>query len=200
MGARVVSPRILILAGVAALHGLVLLLLVIETRARLVARMSDATPLIVTLLEARELRQTPPATRRVPHVRSLRAIAPAAAPSEAAPPAPSSAAGITIDWAAEAAAAANAQLAADARRALQANALAPPQSALFAAPAKRREFHWDDASIHRTEAVPGLATIVHLNDQCAVALFLFIPFAAGCTLDKLPARGDLFDHMHDSQP
>ncbi|HEV2286059.1 MAG TPA: hypothetical protein VGR80_08455, partial [Steroidobacteraceae bacterium] len=156
-------------------------------------------PLIVTLLEPREDRHAPTAARRVPRVRSLHAAPPGVAPAETAPPAASSAA-ITIDWGAEAAAAANAELAADALRARQANALAPPKSALFAAPAKHHEFQWDYASTHRTEAVPGLATIVHLNDQCAVALFLFIPFAAGCTLDKMPARGDLFDHMHDPQP
>jgi hypothetical protein len=48
--------------------------------------------------------------------------------------------------------------------------------------------------------VGGLATVIHLNDQCAIALFLIIPFAGGCAPEKPPARGDLFEHMHDPDP
>jgi hypothetical protein len=41
-----------------------------------------------------------------------------------------------------------------------------------------------------------MATIIHLGDQCALVLFVVVPMV-GCTLDKVPARGDLFDHMRD---
>lgn len=71
---------------------------------------------------------------------------------------------------------------------------------MFAARPKRHEFQWNYASTHRVEAVGGLATVIHLNDQCAIVLFVIIPFAGGCALEKPPARGDLFEHMHDPDP
>jgi hypothetical protein len=46
----------------------------------------------------------------------------------------------------------------------------------------------------------GLATAINLNDRCGIVLFLIIPFAGGCALEKPPARGDLFEHMHDPDP
>lgn len=70
---------------------------------------------------------------------------------------------------------------------------------MFAARPKAPAFHWDHASTHRVEPVPGLGTIIHLNDQCAIFLFVIIPMA-GCALEKPPARADLFEHMHDPDP
>ena len=49
-------------------------------------------------------------------------------------------------------------------------------------------------------AVPGLGTIIHLSDECAIFVFVIIPIAGGCALEKTPARGDLFEHMHDPDP
>jgi hypothetical protein len=199
MSARVASPRVLVLAGVAALHALALLLLVTGTRARLVSGIADVVPLLVTLLEPRERPRTA-ASGHVPRALSPR-IAPAAPPpSEVPPVAPRPDAGTAIDWAAEATASANDQLAADALHARQASALAPPKSALFAAQAQRHGFQWDYARTHRVDGIPGLATVVHLGDRCAVAFFLIIPVAGGCALEKPQARGDLFDHMHDGEP
>jgi hypothetical protein len=199
MSARAASPRVLVLAGVAALHALALLLLVIGTRMHLAPGSTEMVPLIVTLLEPRERPRTA-ASRHVPRALSRR-IAPAAPPPSEAPPVlPRPDAGTAIDWAAEATASANDQLAADALHARQASALAPPKSALFAAPAKRHGFQWDYARTHRVEGIPGLATVVHLGDRCAVAFFLIIPFAGGCALEKPEVRGDLFDHMHDREP
>jgi hypothetical protein len=199
MSARAASPRVLVLAGVAALHALALLLLVTGTRARLVPGMTDVAPLIVTLLEP-HLRPRPAASRRLPRALSPR-ISPPAPPPSAAPPVPTRPdAGTAIDWAAEATASANDQLAADALHARQASALAPPKSALFAAQAKRHGFQWDYARTHRVEGLPGLATVIHLGDRCAIAFFLIIPFAGGCALGKPEVRGDLFDHMHDREP
>ena len=201
MGARAASPRVLVLAGVAALHALVLVALVTATRARLIPGLSDAAPLIVLMFEPRQPPLSPAPSRRVPRAsfsRNERATEARSEPTSPESP-PQSADSSAINWAAEATASANDQLAAEALRARQANALAPPKSALFAEPAKRHEFQWDYARTHR-EGIPGLATVIHLGDRCAVAFFLIIPFAGGCAIEKPPVRGDLFDHMHDPQP
>jgi hypothetical protein len=199
MSARAASPRVLVLAGVAALHALALLLLVTGTRARLVPGMTDVVPFIVTLLEPHERPRTAE-SGRVPRAPSPRSPPPAPplVGAPAVPPRPD--AGAAIDWAAEATASANEQLAADALHARQAGALAPPKSALFAPQARRHGFQWDYARTHRVEGIPGLATVIHLNDRCAIAFFLIIPFAGGCALGKPEVRGDLFDHMHDREP
>jgi hypothetical protein len=198
MGARAASPRVLVLAGVAALHALVLLLLVTATRPRLVPGITAAVPLIVMFLEPR-VPPGPTASGHAPRERSLH-NSPPAEPLIEVPTAPAAPeAGTAIDWTAEASASANDQLVADALHARQANALAPPKSALFAAPAKGHGFQWDYARTHR-EGVPGIATVIHLGDRCAVAFFLIIPVAGGCAAEKPQARSDLFDHMHDSQP
>jgi len=67
---------------------------------------------------------------------------------------------------------------------------------MFAARPKHHAFHWNYASTHRVEPVPGLGTIIHLSDECAIFVFVIIPMAA-CALEKPPVRGDLFKHMHD---
>jgi hypothetical protein len=199
MSARAASPRVLVLAGVAALHALVLLLLVTGTRARLVPGRTEVAPLIVTLLEPRGRQRTRAASGRMPRAHSAHAPAPAPPPSEAPSVPPRPEAGTAIDWSAEATASANYQLAADALHARQASALAPPKSMLFTAQAKAHGFQWDYARAHR-EGVPGIATVIHLGDRCAIALFLIIPVAGGCAVEKPEARGDLFDHMYDRQP
>jgi hypothetical protein len=199
MSARAASPRVLVLAGVAALHALALLLLVTGMRARLVPDMTDVAPLIVTLLEPHERLRTT-ASGRLPRALSPRISPPAPPPREAPAVPPRPDAGTAIDWAAEATASANDQLATDALHARQTGALAPTQSALFAAQAKRHGFQWDYARTHRVEGIPGLATVVHLGDRCAIAFFLIIPVAGGCAVEKPEARGDLFDHMHDREP
>ena len=199
MNARAASPRVLVLAGVAALHALALLLLVTGTRARLITGMTEVAPLILTLLEPHERPRTA-ASGHVPRALAPRIAPPVPPPTEAPAVPPRPDAGTAIDWAAEATASANDQLAADALHARQASALAPPESALFAAQAKRHGFQWDYARTHRVEGIPGLATVVHLGDRCAVAFFLIIPVAGGCALEKPQARGDLFDHMHDREP
>jgi hypothetical protein len=76
-------------------------------------------------------------------------------------------------------------------------ALAPKTSAAFApaAPAKP-EFRWDYARTHRVEPLGQGAVGIHLNDRCVVVLWI-VPMV-GCSLDEIPARGDLFDHMNDA--
>jgi hypothetical protein len=67
----------------------------------------------------------------------------------------------------------------------------------FSRPAPRPQFGWDESKIHRIEALPEGGTIIHLNDRCVLALTGFlIPM---CKLGKIPARGDLFEHMEDAR-
>jgi hypothetical protein len=72
----------------------------------------------------------------------------------------------------------------------------PAPDPRFARPARRAQFGWDQSKIHRIEAMPGGGTVIHLNDRCALTLSGFlIPM---CKLGKIPARGDLFEHMGDA--
>ena len=108
--------------------------------------------------------------------------------------------GSAINWAAEATAAAAREIEAAEQRARQARALAPKPNPMFTARSRRPQFRWDPASTHRVEPVPGLGTIIHFNEQCAIFVFLIIPIAGGCALEKPPVHGDLFEHMHDPDP
>lgn len=68
----------------------------------------------------------------------------------------------------------------------------------FARPAPHPEFGWDRSKTHQIESLPQGGTVIHLNDRCALVLSgLLIPV---CKLGKIPARGDLFDHMGDDPP
>jgi hypothetical protein len=58
------------------------------------------------------------------------------------------------------------------------------------------EFGWDHSHIHPVESLEGGGILIHVNDRCVVVL---IPFPFGfCGIGKIPARGDLLDHMHDA--
>jgi len=71
----------------------------------------------------------------------------------------------------------------------------PPPSPMFApAPTRRPGLAWNHARTHRVEALPGGVTLFNLNDHCAIALLWVVPFF-GCQIGKIPARGDLFEHM-----
>jgi hypothetical protein len=194
------SPRVLLLATVVAVHAGALLVLLAETRTRAVRGEPEASALIVMLLEPRE-RETRVAPRPL-EARSLASrVGPAAAAEAAvAAPAAAPAPGAAIDWTGEAALSAVRQIEADEQHSRQRRALAVEASPVFAARPQRPGFHWSYAATHRVEAVAGLATVIHLNDQCAIALFLIIPFAGGCALEKPPPRGDLFEHMKDPVP
>ncbi|HEV2227539.1 MAG TPA: hypothetical protein VGR86_01170 [Steroidobacteraceae bacterium] len=199
MSSRAASPRVLVLAAVVAAHAGALLVLLAETRTRLVRGEAEASPLLVMLLAPRE-RQAPTASTGA----AIRPRAPRFSPPEGAVPAIPplvipAAPGATIDWAAQATASAARQIESDEQRARQGRAFAQQPNPMFAAPSKRHEFRWDYASTHRVEAVAGLGTVIHLNDQCVLVLFAIIPML-GCAVDKPPVRGDLFEHMHDPDP
>jgi hypothetical protein len=58
------------------------------------------------------------------------------------------------------------------------------------------EFGWDRSHTHRVETLEGGAILIHINDRCIVVLMPFpLPF---CGIGKIPVRGDLFEHMHDT--
>jgi hypothetical protein len=196
MSSRAASPRVLILVTVVAVHAGALLVLLAETRTRLVRGEAESSPLLVVLLPMREPGY-PGASARAASLPPVQHLAsPSPAGSEVAPAAPPAAPGAAIDWAAQATASAARQVETDEQRARQARALAPKASPMFAAQLKRPAFHWNYARTHRVEAVPGLGTVIHLNDQCAIMLFVIIPIL-GCALEKPPVRSDLFEHMHD---
>lgn len=198
MSSRAASPRVLVFAAVVAAHAGALLILLAEMRSRLVRGEAEASPLLVMLFQPRERQTSAASAGPAAHPPASRYRPPAAAEPEAPAAAIPAAPGAAIDWAAEATAAASRHLETDEQRARQARALAPKPSPMFAwAPRGAPGIPWDYAATHRVQPIGGLTTAIHLNDQCGIVLFLIIPFAGGCALEKTPARGDLFEHMHD---
>jgi hypothetical protein len=63
-----------------------------------------------------------------------------------------------------------------------------------AGPRKAKPFGWDKTHTQRVEVIPGIGTRVRLNDRCDLLVSL-IPMV-GCSLGRIPARGDLFDEMN----
>jgi hypothetical protein len=61
---------------------------------------------------------------------------------------------------------------------------------------KSPEFGWDHAHIHRVQALEGGGTLIWLNDRCFIVVSLPNLFPM-CGFGKIPARGDLFDHLRD---
>jgi hypothetical protein len=61
-------------------------------------------------------------------------------------------------------------------------------------PAKPPQFAWNYAATHRVEALPQSGMLIHLGDNCVLAL-LPLPIVA-CAIGKQPANGDLFNNMH----
>jgi len=60
-------------------------------------------------------------------------------------------------------------------------------------PTKPPQFAWNYAATHRVEALPQGGMLIHLGDNCVLAL-LPLPIVA-CAIGKQPANGDLFN-MH----
>jgi hypothetical protein len=196
MSSRAASPRVLAVVTVVAVHAGALLVLLAETRTRPVRGEAETSPLLVVLLPMQEPRYPAASARAASSPPVLHLASPSPAGGDVAPPATPAAPDAAIDWAAQATASAARQIDSDEQRARQARALAQKASPMFAARPKRPEFHWNYARTHRVEGVPGLGTVIHLNDQCAIMLFVIIPIL-GCALERPPVRGDLFEHMHD---
>jgi hypothetical protein len=62
-------------------------------------------------------------------------------------------------------------------------------------PTKPPQFAWNYAATHRVEALPQGGLLIHINDNCVLLIFP-LPFV-GCGIGKLPANGDLFEHMRE---
>lgn len=67
-----------------------------------------------------------------------------------------------------------------------------------AAPSPRHEWDgWDYAATHRIEELPQGGTVINLNDRCVLLINPFPLF--GCAIGHIPAKGDLFKHLHDDR-
>jgi len=85
----------------------------------------------------------------------------------------------------------------DTRERRQRERFAPPRNEAFAPRTSSSEFPWYHATTHRVESLEGGGTLINLNDNCVLVVIGLIPFPT-CKLGKIPARGDLFEHMHDA--
>jgi hypothetical protein len=188
------SARATVAVAIAIAHAVVLWLFVVHRHAQR-ARDSGAAPSILVLI---------PLPARVEPVRAAAAAAAAAERREPGaavsprPPAPLSESTAITDWALAAESAAHRSLAASQERERQLAALAPkasPEVDLSPPPKSPPQFGWDRSVVNRIEPLEGGGTYVHLNQRCGIVLSGFI-FPV-CTLGKIRARGDLFEHMDD---
>jgi hypothetical protein len=148
--------------------------------------------------------QSPPAAQ-VAHPTSPQRAAAAAAKSPGEivrpqPPQPSNS--ITVppapDWRHEMQIAANNEIEAEERKRHKPSPLAPhdfsrvkPGSTDYS----KSQFGWSHAATHRVEEIPTGGLLININDRCFIAWVIF-PFPL-CKVGKMPARGDLFQHMKD---
>jgi hypothetical protein len=191
---RVLRPAILLL--VVAIHAALLLV-----ASRRVTRVNLRSEEPLTFLALPDPMQVPPAAspalprkkQLAPRDTQIVTIPPTAPQAAAdAPPA-------AVDWHAEADLA-NKQRAesamAPAPRALDKHgAGADLNGGLGPDPKQKADFGWDYSHTHRVETMEGGGILIHINDRCVLVLFP-LPFG-GCGIGKIPARGDLLDHMHD---
>jgi hypothetical protein len=139
---------------------------------------------------------TPPVAAR-----AARRAAPVTAPTVSPAPEPDSSSLTPTpapDWRAEAGIAANNVLEAERRKREHPSVLEPhdfsgvtPGSTDTSKP----KFGWSHVRTHRVEGSPG-ALVVNVNDRCAITLLLIFPFPM-CKVGKMPASGNLFEHMYD---
>jgi len=121
------------------------------------------------------------------------AVQPESQPQSTAITAPSTA----PDWRNELQIAANNQLARQQYQHQHPSPLAPHDfTGVTPGKPHKPEFGWDYAATHRVEEIPTGGLLININDRC-VMVWMIIPFAA-CRIGKIPARGDLFDHLKDA--
>jgi len=188
MASSIAASRLPALAVVTAAHALALAFLLELTRTHPTGRSAEESLTLIALLPAapRESRRLALAVARPGVTRPTEARA---APADTGPAA--------IDWAAEGAEAASRVARSEDQSGPRTFGM-PPASPMFAsAPPRKPALAWNHARTHRVEALPGGVTVFNLNDHCAVALLWVVPFFV-CTLDKIPPRGDLLDHMRDA--
>jgi hypothetical protein len=191
------TRRAAALIFVLAAHLMALLLLVTFTRSRSMPAEDLPPPVWILRLPPQTQPNTethtdsPFRARRSPGTQTPSSVPKLAQP--APPPSNPS----EIDWAEEARSTAIQEVQREEQERRRSEALAPPKSALFgpkAAPAP--SFHWYRANTRRFEPLRNGGMLINLSDNCALIIFPF-PLL-GCTLEKVPARGDLFDHMRDA--
>ena len=189
MASSIAASRLPALAVVTAAHALALAFLLELTRTHPTGRSAEESLTLIALLPA-----APRESPRLPL-----AISPGAGRGELTKPgaAPADTGPAAIDWAAEGAEAASRVARSEDQSGPRTFGM-PPASPMFAsAPPRKPALAWNHARTHRVEALPGGVTVFNLNDHCAVALLWVVPFFV-CTLDKIPPRGDLLDHMRDA--
>jgi hypothetical protein len=189
-----------ILVVVVAMHAAVLIALFPVQRVMNRAERAEPPALVVLLPE---IESPPPAAQSArPKLNAAarsraRARTPAEAGEPAANPAEVESESITPatapDWRQEAAIAAAHQLEAGERDRERPAPLAP--HAFPEAPAPVPKFQWDYAATHHLEGLSEGGFLININDRCVVAVVvMMMPF---CRLGKIPARGDLFQHLDD---
>jgi hypothetical protein len=199
---QLVRPAVFVL--VAALHAALLLLLSQHDQIPVLARRNTVESLFLLILP----RRVPPSAERyLLHPRPAQPKTPLPKPAAQPPqaplvePPPNESEPLSIDWIAEAELAAErqAQSAGNSnQRALDRHTDgADLNGGLGPDNDKKTEFGWSHSRIHRVEALQGGGSILWLNDRCFLIL-VGIPFPM-CRIGKVPARGDLFDHMRDSR-
>jgi hypothetical protein len=138
-------------------------------------------------------RKNPPAP---PDTQLIRVPIPGQPASAAPAPAPAPA---PIDWSAEADSVvkqhAELAMAAPPRALDRHGAGADLNGGLGPDRPRKPEFGWDHSHTHRVESIEGGGIAIHMNDHCTLVL-LPLPLV-GCGIGKIPARGDLFEHLHD---
>jgi hypothetical protein len=192
------NRRIAAFALVAGAHAVALAWLLGLTRTHAGSAGAEESLTLVALLPGRPHSPGPSVTPPPDGAKRQRTGAPPTETRMPAPRVPPLPAGLTaIDWAAEAADAASRVPQGEESRGRARTFGMPPASAMFApAPPRKPGFAWNYARTHRVEALPGGVTVFNLNDHCSIALLWVLPFF-GCQLGKIPARGDLFDHLRD---
>jgi hypothetical protein len=103
------------------------------------------------------------------------------------------------DWRQELQVAANNQLESAERKRQQPSPLSPHDFSRVmpgSTDSPRQDPIWNYAATHRVEELPFGGLVININDRCAMILAP-LPFG-GCRIGKIPARGNLFDHMKDT--
>jgi hypothetical protein len=189
--------RAVILCAIVGVHVVMFALLTVSPATRLIA---VGPSMIVTFIRREERKRLPESVDRMPASPSpTRRAAPVTPPVPEAATSQSETAPEAIDWllAAEQAAQRQIEEYEDTRR--RGSAFGVPQTDLGRRLAPQHEpapeFGWSHAATNRIEPLEDGGTMVWINDRCAIVFAVFI-FPV-CSLGKIEARGDLFEHMRD---
>ena len=188
------------LAGVISAHLLVLLLLLVSPSARRIVPAQSREPALLWTFIRPGLRQgTGSSVPQLPGsaLRAQRLSQPRVPPAtDQILPAPA-ANPARIDWAQQARSTAISEVAREETERRHADARSPPRTALFSDHPPGAKFAWSHAATHRIESLRHGAVAINLTDECGL-IFTGLMLIPACALEKVPARGDLFDHMHDA--